>query len=172
MAGRYCIGFNAGISMIYSDRQIDKIRTAARIVGRCHQRIAQMIAPGITTADIDAACETLIRDAGAVPAFKGYRLNSLPPFPSTICASPDGMIVHGIPTNQPLLEGTLLAIDIGANYDGYFGDSAWTYPVGPIDDEAKRLLAVGEKCLFAGIDAARAGNRVVDIGREIGRAHV
>mgnify|MGYP000884186890 CR=1 FL=1 len=153
--------------MIYSDRQIEKIRAAAHIVGSCHQRISQIVSPGITTAEIDAVCESIIRDAGAVPAFKGYRLHSLPPFPSTICASPDSMIVHGIPTNEPLKEGTLLAIDVGANYDGYFGDAAWTYPVGAIDDEAKRLMAVGERCLFAGIEAARAGNKVVDIGRAI-----
>lgn len=124
-----------------------------------------MIRPGISTAEIDRTVEEMVTAAGGQPSFKGYR-----GFPASICASPDHVIVHGIPNNLPLQEGQLLTVDLGVYLDGYHTDSAWTFPVGNVSPQAARLLEITEAALYAGIDQAVAGNRVGDIGYAVEKA--
>jgi len=124
-----------------------------------------MVAPGVTTEDIDRAAEATVRRAGAEPAFKGYH-----GFPATICASVNEHVVHGIPSSKrPLVEGDIFSIDMGAKLDGFYGDSAVTVPVGRVPAAASDLLRVTEESLFRGIDAVKPGARVSDIGAAIQR---
>ena len=134
------------------------MRRAGQIVARAHELVANMIRPGITTAQIDCAVEEFLVKNGAIPAFKGYQ-----GYPATVCASVDEVVVHGIPNDEVLKEGSIIGVDIGAFVDGFCGDSAWTYPVGSVTDEVKKLLEVTEKALFAGIEQAIIGNRLSDI---------
>ncbi len=139
------------------------MREAGRIVARVHAELAQAIRPGVTTAELDALAESVIRKHGAVPSFKGYH-----GFPASICASINEELVHGIPSTQRVLkEGDIISIDVGVIYKGYQGDSAWTYPVGDISPEARRLLDVTREALFVGIAQVRAGNRLVDYSRAV-----
>jgi len=121
-----------------------------------------MVAPGVTTQDIDAAAEAMVLEAGATPAFKGYH-----GYPATICISVNEQVVHGIPSKRPLLAGDIVSLDMGAVLDGYYGDSAVTVPVGEVSAQAKELLRVTEEALFRGIDAVRPGARVSDIGAAV-----
>jgi methionyl aminopeptidase len=121
-----------------------------------------MVVPGVTTTDIDAVAERLVRDAGAEPAFKGYH-----GYPATVCASVNEQVVHGIPTARPLAEGDILSLDMGARLDGFFGDCAVTVPVGQVAPAAADLLRVTEEALFHGIDAVKPGARVSDIGAAV-----
>ena len=121
-----------------------------------------MVAPGVTTQDIDAVAEARVREAGAEPAFKGYH-----GYPATVCASINEQVVHGIPSSRPLVEGDIVSIDMGAMLDGFYGDCAVTVPVGTITAEAAELLRVTEESLFRGIDAVKPGARVSDIGAAV-----
>ena len=139
-----------------------KLRAANQLVARILGQLRELVVPGATTAGIDAEAERLVRDAGAQPAFKGYR-----GFPATICASRNHEVVHGIPSSLPLVEGDILSIDMGVKLDGYYGDSAVTVGVGAISPEARRLLDVTEASLYRGIEAVRPGARVSDIGQAV-----
>ncbi|MBB6455165.1 methionyl aminopeptidase [Salirhabdus euzebyi] len=143
-------------------REIEIMREAGRIVALTHQELQKNIQPGITTKELDVIAEKLIRSMDAIPSFKGYN-----GFRGSICASVNEELVHGIPGNRKLNEGDIISIDIGAKYNGYHGDSAWTYPVGEIDDETQRLLDVTEKSLFKGLDEAKAGVRLSNISHAI-----
>ncbi len=145
-----------------SAEELVRLRAANQLVARILAELRQLVVPGATTAGIDAAAERLVREAGAQPAFKGYR-----GFPATICASRNHEVVHGIPSSQPLAEGDILSIDMGVKLDGYYGDSAVTVPVGAISADAQRLLDVTEASLYRGIDAVRPGARVSDIGQAV-----
>lgn len=147
---------------IKSQREISLMREAGRIVAVCHQEIAKMIKPGITTIEIDALVESVIRDNGATPSFKHYH-----GFPASICASSNDCVVHGIPNRTKLKDGDIIAIDIGADYKGYHGDSAWSYAVGNISKEDKLLMQVTEESLFVGLEQAKVGNRLSDISNAI-----
>ncbi len=125
-----------------------------------------MVAPGVSTLDLDAAAERLVRAAGAQPAFKGYR-----GYPNTICASVNEQVIHGIPSKQPLAAGDIISLDMGVKMNGFFGDSAVTVPVGAIPDQAADLLRVTRESLEKGIEQVRLGGRVSDIGHAI-QAHV
>ncbi len=149
-----------------SQSEIDKLRRVNHLVGRILAELRAMVAPGVTTQEIDALAEARVREAGAEPAFKGYH-----GYPATICASPNEQIVHGIPSKQPLAEGDILSIDMGAKLDGFYGDSAVTVPVGRISADAARLLRVTEESLFKAIDAVKPGARVSDLGAAV-QAHV
>jgi methionyl aminopeptidase len=142
-----------------SAEEIDIMRRAGEIVAQTHHALEQALHPGMTTAELDAIAEDVIRSAGASPSFKGYR-----GFPASICASPNHVIVHGIPGPQTLDDGDIIAIDIGARYEGFHADSAWTYAVGEVDPEADRLLKVTEQSLEAAIAQCRPGNRLGDVG--------
>lgn len=149
-----------------SKTELDMMREAGRIVALAHQELAKAIRPGITTKELDRIAEEIIRKYGAVPSFKGYH-----GYPASICTSVNEELVHGIPGSRILKEGDIISIDIGACIHGYHGDSAWTYPVGTISDEAARLLRVTEESLFKGIEQAREGNRLSDIGHAV-QTHV
>lgn len=152
--------------------EIAQMREAGRIVARVHEAMAEMVRPGVTTAALDARAEEIIRQHGAIPTFKGYPHTGKNDFPATICASINEELVHGIPSVKRWLEpGDIISIDVGATYQGWVGDSAWTYAVGQIDDESQRLLAATEGSLWAGIKAARAGNYLVDISKAV-ESHV
>jgi methionyl aminopeptidase len=145
-----------------SQSEIVKLRRANQLVGTVLASLRAMVAPGVTTWDIDVAAEAMVRDAGAVPAFKGYH-----GYPATVCASVNEQVVHGIPSKKPLVEGDIVSIDMGAVLDGFFGDSAVTVPVGKISPEAQELLRVTEESLFCGIEAVRPKARVSDIGAAV-----
>ena len=145
-----------------SAEELVKLRAANQLVARILEDLRRLVVPGATTAGLDAEAERLVRDAGAQPAFKGYR-----GFPATICASRNHEVVHGIPSGQALVEGDILSIDMGVKLDGYYGDSAVTVGVGAISAEAQRLLDVTDASLYRGIDAVRPGARVSDIGHAV-----
>jgi methionyl aminopeptidase len=143
-------------------REIEIMREAGRIVALTHQELRKHIAPGITTKELDGIAEKFIRSYDASPSFKGYN-----GFSGSICASVNEELVHGIPGNRVLQEGDIISIDIGAKYNGYHGDSAWTYPVGKIDDESARLLEVTEESLNIGLKEASPGARLSNISHAI-----
>ncbi len=150
-----------------SSAELAKMREAGRLVGEVLTRLSTEVAPGVTTADLDAIAEKLITSAGAAPAFKGYH-----GYPATICASVNEEVIHGIPSaRRKLIEGDIVSIDVGAALDGYFGDSAITLPVGRVSEEAATLLRVTEESLYKAIEAARVGNRISDLGHAV-QAHV
>ncbi|ACB59605.1 MULTISPECIES: type I methionyl aminopeptidase [Exiguobacterium] len=147
-------------------REIDIMRQAGQIVARTHKELKAHIRPGITTGQLDAIAERYIRSQGATPSFKGYN-----GFTGSICASVNEELVHGIPGDRVLHDGDIISIDIGAEYNGYHGDSAWTYPVGTISEETKRLLDVTEESLYKGLERAKAGVHLTDISHAI-QSHV
>lgn len=149
-----------------SPRELEIMREAGRIVARAHEAVRQAVAPGVTTAELNALVEEVIRRAGAVPTFLGYH-----GFPASICASPNDVVVHGIPGDEPLREGDILSVDIGATFQGYVGDAAYTWPVGRVSDQAEALLRATEESLHKGIAQARVGNRLSDISHAV-QAHV
>jgi methionyl aminopeptidase len=150
---------------IKSKREIALMREAGRIVALAHAAVKAMIKPGITTYDVDQVVEKVIREHNATPSFKGYG-----GFPGSACTSLNEEVVHGIPSkNRILKDGDIIKVDIGANYKGYHGDSAWTYPVGTISEQASKLLEVTEQSLYEGLKKARQGNRLTDISHAIQR---
>jgi methionyl aminopeptidase len=156
------------VIVLKSRREIAEMREAGRIVARVHDALREMIRPGVTTADLNIRAEELIRAQGAIPAFLGYPHTGRNDFPASICTSINEELVHGIPSQERWLEpGDIISIDVGAIYRGWVGDSAWTYPVESIDDEALGLLEATAGSLWAGIAQARAGNHVTDISRAI-----
>ena len=146
-----------------SQIEIETMREAGRIVGLAHEAVAKAIRPGVTTLELNAIAEKVIRDHGAIPSFLGYG-----GFPASICASINDVLVHGIPNHIRLKDGDIISIDIGAIYKGYHGDSAWTHAVGEISDEAKNLMKVTRESLFVGLQQAKPGNRLGDICHAIG----
>jgi methionyl aminopeptidase len=139
------------------------MREAGRLVGEVLTELTAMVAPGVTTADLDEAAEKRILAAGAVPAFKGYH-----GYPATICASVNEEVIHGIPSGRRILKaGDILSIDVGAALDGYFGDSAVTLPVGRVTEEAATLLRATEESLYKAIECVRPGARISDIGHAV-----
>jgi methionyl aminopeptidase len=148
-----------------STAELDRMREAGRLVGEVLTELAAKVAPGVTTAELDALAEKRILRAGATPAFKGYH-----GYPATICASINDEVIHGIPSGRRVLnEGDIISIDVGASLDGYFGDSAITLPVGPVSEGAATLLRVTEEALYKAIERVRPGGRVSDIGYEVQR---
>lgn len=147
---------------IKNAKEIDKMRRAGHVVSVCHQRVEAAIQPGITTGDLDALVRDTLAELGATSNFLGHH-----GFPGVICASVDDEIVHGIPGKRMLRDGDIIAVDIGAIVEGFHGDSAWTYAVGQVSIEVGRLLQDTEDALYAGIAAARAGNRIGAIGAAV-----
>ncbi len=146
--------------------EIDAMAAAGEILVKCMNLLAGKVRPGVTTADLDAAAEKFIRSQGATPAFKGYR-----GFPGSICASPNHMVVHGIPGKFKLKKGDILSVDIGVVKDGWVADAARTFGVGEISPVAARLLEVTEEALFRAVEQCRAGNRLGDVSHAV-QAHV
>ena len=150
--------------MIYlkTDEEIEFMRDSNPLAGMPHGALSKHIKPGVTTLQLDKIADEFIRDHGGVPSFLGYG-----GFPNSICASVNEHVVHGIPNNTPLKEGDILSLDIGVIKNGYNGDSAYTYCVGEVSDEIKKLLKVTHDSLYIGIDQAKEGNRIGDIGNAI-----
>lgn len=150
--------------MIYlkTDEEIELMRESNRLVGMTHGELSKHIRPGVTTLELDKIADEFIRDHGAVPSFLGYG-----GFPNSICTSVNEHVVHGIPNNIPLKEGDIVSIDIGTVKNEYNGDSAYTYCVGEVSDEIKKLLRVTRESLYIGIEQAKEGNRIGDIGNAI-----
>ncbi len=144
--------------------EIDRMKTANRLVADLLAELRKAAVPGVTTAELDALAEERIRAAGGTPAFKGYR-----GYPATICASVNDQVIHGIPSARALVDGDILSIDVGAVIDGFYGDAAITVPVGSISERAAELLRVTEESLYKGIEQARVGARVSDIGHAVQR---
>ena len=144
--------------------EIELMRESALIVSKTLGVIAKEVKPGVTTLYLDKLAEEFIRDQGAIPGFLG-----LYDFPNTLCMSPNAQIVHGIPNNKPLQEGDIISIDCGALKNGFYGDHAYTFEVGEVDEEIKKLLKVTKESLYMGIREFRAGNRVGDVGYAIQR---
>ena len=142
--------------------QVDKMAASGEILVRCLKMLAAKARAGITTAELDAAAEKFIRSQGAEPAFKGYR-----GFPGSICASPNSMVVHGIPGPYQLKRGDILSIDVGVIRDGWVSDAAMTVPVGPVSAEAEKLLDVTKSSLFAAVEQMRPGNHLGDVSAAI-----
>jgi len=142
-----------------SQKEIDKMRASGQLVGGVLQELRGMVAPGITTLEVDRAAEKMIRDAGAYPTFKGYN-----GFPFSICASVNEQVVHGFPSNYELKEGDIFSIDVGATLDGFVGDTATTVAVGRVSEDRLRLMRVTEECLQLAIEQCRPGNHLGDIG--------
>ncbi|WP_055105091.1 type I methionyl aminopeptidase [Paenibacillus ihumii] len=147
-----------------SETELGFMREAGRIVAETHRLMAKSIEPGITTGELDQIADKYIRSQGAVPSFKNYN-----GFPYSICASVNEELVHGFPGKRKLNEGDIISLDIGAEYRGFHGDSAWTYPVGEITEEAKRLLEVTEGSLYAGLELVKPDVRLYTISHAIQR---
>jgi methionyl aminopeptidase len=148
-----------------SAQEIEQMERAARVVAETLELLGEHIRPGVATQELDELAEEFIRSQGGEPTFKGYR-----GYPASICASPNSMVVHGIPGEYRLAEGDLLSVDVGVTLGGFVADSAYTFGVGEISDEAQRLLETGQTALAAGIEQARPGNHVSDIGHAVQKA--
>jgi methionyl aminopeptidase len=142
--------------------ELDKMAAAGLVLARCHEILRRKARPGVTTAEIDATAEKFIRSQGGEPAFKGYR-----GFPGAICASPNSMVVHGIPGPYVLNRGDILSIDIGVILDGWVADAAITHPIGNVTPIAKRLLASTRAALFDAVEQCRPGNRLGDVSHAV-----
>ena len=142
-----------------SKRELEKMRAAGQLVGRVLAHLRTLVEPGIMTMDVDRLAEKMIRDAGALPTFKGYN-----GFPYSICASVNEQIVHGFPSNYKLKDGDIFSIDIGATLEGFVGDTATTVPVGNVTEDRLQLIRVTEECLQRAIEQCRPGKHLGDIG--------
>ncbi len=152
--------------VIRSEKEIAKIRQASRLVAIVLSQIRDCIKPGVSTLDLDRLAEKWIRSEGGLPAFKGYM-----GYKATLCTSINEEVVHGIPSSKRILEeGDVIGIDCGAIVEGYYGDSAYTFPVGKVAESAQRLLKIGEESLYRGITQMDRNHRLFDIGAEI-QAH-
>ncbi|WP_333861477.1 type I methionyl aminopeptidase [Clostridium sp.] len=147
---------------IRTNKEISYMAAAGKILASCHKKIGKMIKPGLTTMEIDSFVERYLKEHGAKPEQKGYM-----GFPYATCASVNDEICHGFPTNKPLKEGDIVTIDMVVNLNGWLADSAWSYSVGKISEEAKNLMEVTKKCLYKGIKKALSGNTIGDIGHTI-----
>jgi methionyl aminopeptidase len=143
-------------------QEIEKMAAAGRILARCHEILRRKARPGVTTKEIDETAERFIRSQNAEPAFKGYR-----GFPGSICASPNSMVVHGIPGAYRLSRGDILSIDIGVIYEGWVADAAITHPIGNVTPIAKRLLASTRAALFDAVEQCIVGNRLGDVSHAV-----
>lgn len=144
--------------------EIEQMRRAGSLVGQVLERLREHVAPGVSTRELDAIAENMIRSRGGVPSFKGYR-----GYPASICASVNNEIIHGIPGDRMLVDGDIISIDCGAMLGGYHGDAAMTFPVGPVSAEAEKLMTVTREALNAGIAMARPKMRLGDVGNAIQR---
>ena len=153
---------------VKSERELDLMREAGRIIAEAKAAVKEALAPGVTSLEMDALAEEIIKKRGAIPSFKGYQpAPHMPPFPATICFSFDEEIVHGIPNDRKMQIGDIVSIDFGAIVEGYHGDSAFTAGVGTITDSAQKLIDVTAASLVEGIKKAEIGNRLTDISNAI-----
>jgi methionyl aminopeptidase len=150
-----------------SASELEQMARAGTVVADALALLGEQIRPGVTTGELDRLADEFIRSKGGVPTFKGYR--GPYPYPASICTSPNEVVVHGIPAGYDLVEGDILSVDVGVTLNGFVADSAYTFPVGDVDQEAERLLEVCKAALEAGIEQARAGGRLTDISHAVQR---
>jgi len=150
------------VILLKTDAQIEIMRKAGRIVAQTLKMIGENIKPGMTTAEVDKLAEDFILSKGAKPAFKGYR-----GFPATACVSVNEEVVHGIPGNRTLVEGQIVSVDLGSIVDGFYGDSAATFPVGEVSEEKKKLMAVTKRSLEIGIAQVKSGRKLGQVSSAI-----
>jgi methionyl aminopeptidase len=150
-----------------SAEEIELIRESCRIVADVLKLVGARVQPGVTTLELDKLAEEYIRSMDGVPAFKGYGWDKDNLFPATLCTSVDAEVVHGIPSNRVLREGEIISLDVGAKKNGYYGDGAWTFPVGNVSEEKQRLILVTQESLVKGIEQASVGKRVHDISNAV-----
>ena len=151
--------------ILKSPEEIERLRVSNRIVANALAQVVKAVKPGVSTDELDRLAEDLIHEAGAIPAFKGYR-----GYPRTLCTSINEEVVHGIPSpDRKLQEGDILSIDVGVRYEGYYGDTAVTIGVGQISPEARQVMEVTQEALHRGIGCARASNRLFDISSAVQR---
>ena len=155
--------YRGGI-ILKTPAQLEQMAVAGRIQARCLQMLRAKCRPGVTTDELDRTAERFIRSQGAAPTFLGYR-----GFPGSICASPNSMVVHGIPGEYELKRGDVISIDVGVIKDGWVSDAAMTLPIGPVSPEAEKLLEVTKASLFAGVEQVRPGNHLGDVSSAIQR---
>ncbi|MEA5128549.1 type I methionyl aminopeptidase [Proteiniphilum sp.] len=148
--------------ILKTDEEIEFMRGANRLVGMTLGELSKHIRPGITTLELDRIAEEFIKDHGAYPTFLGYG-----GFPNSICTSVNENVVHGIPNNKPLQEGDVISVDCGTKLRGYCGDSAYTFCVGEVSEEVKTLLRITKESLYKGIEQAKEGNRIGNIGEAV-----
>lgn len=147
-----------------SAKDMEKMRAVGELIAEVREELRSMVKPGVSTLDLNTAAEKMMRDAGSIPTFIGYKPYGMVPFPFAICASVNEQIVHGFSNARPLEEGDIVSLDMACTLNGFVGDTAMTLPVGEISDELKQLIKVTEECLDFGIQASRVNNRVGDIG--------
>ena len=152
---------------IKSDREIEIMRNAGRILASAFAEIEPLMVPGTPASEVDRIFEKFVRQAGAIPAFKDYPNADGVPFPASVCMSIDEEVVHGIPGKRILKEGTIVGIDVGVRFQGYYSDSARTYAIGRISEEKQRLMAITKRALEIAIAQARHGNRLSNIGHAV-----
>ncbi|SHI70247.1 methionine aminopeptidase, type I [Hymenobacter daecheongensis DSM 21074] len=145
-----------------TEEEIELIRASAKVLAQAHGEVAGMIKEGVTTRQLDRRAEEFIRDNGGQPSFKGYN-----GFEYSLCISPNSVVVHGFPNDEPLKSGDIVSVDCGVLLNGYHSDSAYTYPIGEVAPEVLQLLTDTKQSLYLGIEAAFAGNRIGDIGYAI-----
>ena len=152
---------------IKSPAEIELMRESCRIVGEVIKLVGTQVKPGVSTADLDSMAEDYIRSCHAEPAFKGYGSDPKNLFPATLCISIDNEVVHGIPGKRVLREGEIVSIDVGAKKNGFYGDGAFTFPVGEVNEEKQRLMKVTKESLDKGVAQAVEGNRIGDIANAV-----
>ncbi len=147
-----------------SQKDLEKMRAVGELIAEVREALRGMVAPGVTTLELNSVAEKMMRDAGSIPTFIGYTPRGMVPFPFAICASPNSAIVHGFSTDKPLNEGDIVSLDMACTLNGFVGDTAMTVPVGKISEEATQLIRVTEECLAFGIEQCWPNKRVGDIG--------
>lgn len=147
-----------------SQKDLDKMRAVGELIAEVREALRAMVAPGVTTLELNSTAEKMMRDAGSIPTFIGYKPRGMVPFPFAICASANDAIVHGFSNDRQLKEGDIISLDMACTLDGFVGDTAITVPVGEISDEAAQLIRVTEECLQLGIEQCWPNKRVGDIG--------
>ena len=145
-----------------TEEEIELLRENGILVSKTLAEVGKAVAPGVTTAELNRVAETFIRDNGAIPSFLGFE-----GFPAAICASVNDVVVHGFPSDYVLKEGDIVSIDVGAIYEGFNGDNAWTFPCGKVSEEAQKLMDATRESLFLAIEKAVPGNRIGDIGSAV-----
>jgi methionyl aminopeptidase len=160
--GRFLVGKRMIIAK--SQKELEKMRAVGELIAEVREALRAMVVPGVTTLELNAAAEKMMRDGGSIPTFIGYKPHGMVPFPYAICASVNEAIVHGFSNDTPLREGDILSLDMACTLDGFVGDTATTVPVGRISDELAQLVRVTDECLALGIEQCHPNNRVGDIG--------
>ncbi len=150
-----------------SRKDLDRMREVGELIAEVRETLRGLVEPGITTLELNAVAEKMMRDAGAIPTFIGYKPHGMVPFPFAICASVNDRVVHGFSDDVPLKEGDIISIDMAATYNGFVGDTATTIPVGEISDELKQLISVTEECLDLAIQECYPNKRVGDLGAAV-----